>query len=290
MLNYLPHPETLREYIEGKKGYTANFDKCYLTRKNTVEWVYIDDILYINQELEEGWLPYICWSKGELNLSKYFYEIQAYLELKKNGISAAYINMIEKLLPISNNHVSSWKLKLPKNLLPLYPKFSVYYRHIIANSFKPDEIKDYLLKEKYVFLKNLSIDYLDVLQEHPKFSELVNYHGAFKKYPQYLDVKKVVKKDKQILEILKQKDNFELIKKKVDWNKTVKGKIPLFIGYLDNNSDSEIIEFVAKNTEYNLLLTKYYNEKCKNRMSMLQYLADPERFRVLEAVYKFKEN
>lgn len=277
-----PTVELIREYIESKKQIFWGHNDYYLTSKNTVKKVTIDDILEINQELEQGWPIYIMHTKGQ----KYNYIIiflDAYIELKNKGISDKYISLLSRC--INQDQIKT------KKILKFYSKFDEYSRQRIIKSFKPDEIKDYLLKEKYSFIKaRIPETYLDVLQEHPKFKELVNYYSAFSKYPQYLDAQKVSKNEKQVLEILNQKSLFDVIKKKVDWNQTVKGKIPLFIGYLDNKSDSEIIEYVAKNTDYNLLITKVCSERSKNAITVLQHLAHPDRFRVLEAVYKFKEN
>jgi len=276
-----PKPELIREYIDSQKQIYLNHIDYYLTSKNTVQKVIVDDILEINPELEQGWPIFIRHTKGEIFAHARL--LEAYIELKTNGISDRFISFLSQC--IHQNQIKS------KKILQFYSKLDEYSRQRIIESFKPDEIKDYLLKEKYSFIKaRIPVTYLDVLQEHPKFKELVNYYSAFSKYPQYLDAQKVSKNEKQVISILNQKGLFDLIKKKVDWNQTVKGKIPLFIGYLDNKSDSEIIEYVAKNTDYNLLITKVCSERSKNAITVLQHLAHPDRFRVLEAVYKFKEN
>lgn len=270
-------PELIREYINSQKLISWNHVDYYLTSKNTVEKVIVDDILEINPELEQGWPIYIKHPKGEKFRTIL---LDAYIELKTNGVSDRYIYFLEQCI---------YQIK-SKKILQFYSKLDDYSRIRIIQSFKPDEIKDYLLKEKYSFIKRLPVTYLDVLKEHPKFKELVNYYSAFSKYPQFLDAQKVAKNEKQVISILNQKPLFDLIKKKVDWNQTVKGKIPLFIGYIDNKSDAEIIEYIAKNTDYNLLITRVCSERSKNAITMLQHLAHPDRFRVLEAVYKFKEN
>lgn len=280
-MSYCLTPELIREFINSQKPIFRIYNDYYLTSKNTVKKVTIDDILEINQELDEGWPVYIIYTKGEKYNNTVF--LEAYIELKTNGISDKYISLLSRCI-----HQDQIKTK---KILKYYSKFDEYSRQCIIQCFKPDEVKDYLLKEKYSFIKaRIPVTYLDVLQDHPKFKELVNYYSAFSKYPQYLDAQKVAKNEKQVLEILNQKSLFDVIKKKVDWNQTLKGKIPLFIGYLDNKSDSEIIEYVAKNTDYNLLITKVCSERSKNAITVLQHLAHPDRFRVLEAVYKFKEN
>jgi hypothetical protein len=268
--------ELIDEYIQGIKPISWNHIDYYKTSKNTIEKVTVDDILEINPELEQGWAIYVLDKKG----TKYYSGLLvAYLELKTNGISDDFIKKIEA-------YTSPLNLKT-KKILQYYSRFSDYYRQRILCAFKPDEIKDLLLKEKYGFIKaRMPVQYLDVLQTHPKFKELVNYYGAFDKYPQYLDAQKAAKNEKQIITSLSNKMIFEQIKKKVDWNQTVKGKIPLFIGYLNNKTDSDIIEFICKNTDYNLVLTKVCSERSKNAITVLQHISHPERYKVLECMMK----
>jgi hypothetical protein len=269
--------ELIEEYIQGTKLLPWNHVDYYKTSKNTVEKVTIDDVLEINTELEQGWPIFILNTKGQNYYSRL---LIVYAELKTNGVSDKFIQKLEDAI------YQNIEFKT-KNILQYYQKFRDYCRHRILCSFKPDEIKDILLKEKYSFIKaKIPVTYLDYLQTHPKFKELVNYYGAFDKYPQYLDVQKVAKNEKQIITSLNNKTIFDLIKKKVDWNQTVKGKIPLFIGYLNNKSDSDIMEFICKNTDYNLILTKICNDRLKTSCTMLQYLAHPERYKVLECMMK----
>jgi hypothetical protein len=268
--------ELIDEYINGSKQMNWIHINYYKTSKNTVEQVTIGDIIEINPELEQGWPAYIKYTKGE-NIEHSIFLI-TYLELKTNGLSDKYIYDLEYCIDRNT-------LFKTKKILQYYSKFSDWTRQRILCAFKPDEIKDLLLKEKYAFIKGkIPVEYLDILQTHPKFKELVNYYGAFDKYPQYLDAQKVAKNEKQIIALLNNKTVFELIKKKVDWNQTLKGKIPLFIGYLNNKTDSDIIEFICKNTDYNLLITKSCNERTKNAITMLQHLAHPERYKVLECM------
>lgn len=266
--------ELIDEYIQGTKLIPRNHIDYYKTSKNTIENVTVDVILEINPELEQGWPIY------QKDLDYYSRYLTVYKELKTNGVSNKFIQDLEYCIDCYTQYKT-------KKILKYYSRFSDLTRRRIIFAFKPDEIKDLLLKEKYGFIKAyIPVTYLDVLQTHPKFKELVNYYGAFNKYPQYLDAQKVAKNEKQILNSLNNKNIFEMIKKKVDWNQTVKGKIPLFIGYLNNKTDSDIIEFICKNTDYNLLITKICNERSKSSISVLQHLAHPERYKVLECVMK----
>jgi hypothetical protein len=263
------------EYLQGLKPIEWFHINYYRTSKNTVEQVTVEDVLEINPELEQGWPIY----KRDPN-NKYSKYLCVYKELKTNGVSDKVIDDLEYCIDSNTQYKT-------KKILQYYFKFSDWTRRRLICAYKPDEIKDLLLKEKYSFIKNGIHDiYLDVLQTHPKFKELVNYYGAFDKYPQYLDAQKVAKNQKQILNSLNNKNIFEMIKKKVDWNQTVKGKIPLFIGYINNKTDSDIIEFICKNTDYNYIITKICNEKTKIAITMLQHLGHPDRYKVLECVMK----
>ena len=115
------------------------------------------------------------------------------------------------------------------------------------------------MKENAVFVKNYynenKKEDISLIENHKEFKKIVNKLYLYKKYPDLMDYTMLSKKSSIVIESLENKQLFDKIKVKVKWNERITNKKkPFYIMHLNNDSDPEIIEFVAKNTDINLLI------------------------------------